>query len=289
MKKKRRPNSTDVQVGIHSGASADRRDVADRSRQPAWRLVPAGPEYEKGANRVGAGRLPQIAAIFNIPISALFEAHAHALPGKGTESAAPVRLIPSKGALKLLGSYAEIENSAIRRCLIQLVDDRQGHAQEQERGPERTRGLTHGSQRAVRMWASKHLALVKPPADESVEAAEYPPLADTLRRLRGGWRPGGHLLADARRVEQWSVTRQARRGRVSVHRRRAPSTACSSFTIATVLALDPEEGWALLFGGRWVRLGEPLSQMPPLEATDVQSCAEDWLLSLSCLKIFICQ
>jgi transcriptional regulator with XRE-family HTH domain len=124
MKKKRRPNSTDVQVGesirahrliagMSQSALADRIGVSFQQVQ----------KYEKGANRVGAGRLPQIAAIFNIPISALFEAHAHALPGKGTESAAPVRLIPSKGALKLLGSYADIENSAIRRCLIQLVDE----------------------------------------------------------------------------------------------------------------------------------------------------------------------
>ena len=80
-------------------------------------------KYEKGANRVGAGRLPQIAAIFNIPISALFEAHAHAFPERATESAAPARLIASKSALKLLGLYADIENSAIRRSLIQLVDE----------------------------------------------------------------------------------------------------------------------------------------------------------------------
>ena len=84
MKKKRRPNSTDVQVGesirahrLIAGMSQS--DLASRIGVSFQQVQ----KYEKGANRVGAGRLPQIAAIFNIPISALFEAHAHALPGKG--------------------------------------------------------------------------------------------------------------------------------------------------------------------------------------------------------------
>ena len=124
MKKKRRPNSTDVQVGesirahrLIAGMSQS--DLANRIGVSFQQVQ----KYEKGANRVGAGRLPQIAEIFNIPISALFEAHAHAFPAKGTEGAAPARLIASKSALKLLGSYADIKNSAIRRCLIQLVDE----------------------------------------------------------------------------------------------------------------------------------------------------------------------
>ena len=124
MKKKRRPNSTDVQVGESIRAhrliaGMSQTDLANRIGVSFQQVQ----KYEKGANRVGAGRLPQIAAIFNIPISALFEAHAHAFPGKETESAAPARLISSRSALKLLGSYADIENSAIRRCLIQLVDE----------------------------------------------------------------------------------------------------------------------------------------------------------------------
>ena len=80
-------------------------------------------KYEKGTNRVGAGRLPLIAEIFNIPISALFEAYADAAPGKLTASAAPVKLIADKSALKLLGSYTDIPDPAVRRRLLQLVDE----------------------------------------------------------------------------------------------------------------------------------------------------------------------
>jgi hypothetical protein len=130
------------------------------------------------------------------------------------------------------------------------------------------------------MWTSKHLTLVKPPDDESVEAAQTRCSLDTLRRLRGGWRPGEHLLAEARRAEHWSVTRRGGAGVYQFIGAGVQSPAFRSFTVATVLALDPEEGWGLLFGGWWVRLGEPVPEMPPFDAADVQSCAEDWLLSL---------
>lgn len=124
IRKKRRPNSTDIQVGESIRAH---RLIAGMSQSDLASQIGVSfqqvQKYEKGANRVGAGRIPQIAAIFSIPISALFEAHAHAMPGKGTDSAAPVRLISNKGALRLLGSYTDIDNTAIRRCLIQLVDE----------------------------------------------------------------------------------------------------------------------------------------------------------------------
>ena len=80
-------------------------------------------KYERGANRVGAGRLPQIAAIFNIPITALFEASANAPSAKAAGGGAPFRLFSDKSVVRLLGSYADIPNRAIRRRLIQLVDE----------------------------------------------------------------------------------------------------------------------------------------------------------------------
>lgn len=78
-------------------------------------------KYEKGANRVGAGRLPQIAEIFNIPIGALFKGYADTSSGKGAGRAAPVGLIKDSTVLKLLTSYAEITDRTTRRCLSELV------------------------------------------------------------------------------------------------------------------------------------------------------------------------
>jgi transcriptional regulator with XRE-family HTH domain len=79
-------------------------------------------KYEKGTNRVGAGRLPQIAAIFNIPIGALFDANADTSSGESTAGAAPVKLISDRSTLKLLNSFTGITHRGLRRCLIDLVD-----------------------------------------------------------------------------------------------------------------------------------------------------------------------
>ena len=123
MRKKRRPNSTDIQVGqsirahrLIAGMSQS--DLASRLGVSFQQVQ----KYEKGINRVGAGRLPQIAAIFGIPISALFDANANTSANESMASTAPVKLIPDKSALRLLTSFSGIANRAIRRCLIELVD-----------------------------------------------------------------------------------------------------------------------------------------------------------------------
>ena len=72
-------------------------------------------KYEKGTNRVGAGRLPQIADILGVPIAALFTDQA----GSG---AAPVTLVTDADAVKILTAYAEIKDRSVRRHLSELVD-----------------------------------------------------------------------------------------------------------------------------------------------------------------------
>jgi transcriptional regulator with XRE-family HTH domain len=121
-RKKRRPNSTDIQIGesirahrliagLSQKALADRLGVSFQQVQ----------KYEKGTNRVGAGRLPQIAAILGIPISALFDATVDTSPG-APAGTAPIRLIPDKSVLRLLTSFAGVTNRAVRHGLIELVD-----------------------------------------------------------------------------------------------------------------------------------------------------------------------
>ena len=71
---------------------------------------------------VGAGRLPQIAAIFNISIGALFKGLADTSHGNDSGSVAPAKLITDPTVLKLLTSYADIKDRTTRRCLSELVD-----------------------------------------------------------------------------------------------------------------------------------------------------------------------
>ena len=121
--KKRSPNAADSEVGESIRAhrliaGMSQTDLANKLGVSFQQVQ----KYEKGVNRVGAGRLPQIAEIFNVPISALFNAHAETSSGRGKASSAPVKLITDPNVLKLLTAYSDITDRAIRRCIAELVE-----------------------------------------------------------------------------------------------------------------------------------------------------------------------
>lgn len=74
-------------------------------------------KYEKGTNRIGPDRLSKLAALFQVPMSALFEGTA------GTEGATPelFALLKPKGAVDLVRAYTEIESPALRQQILALV------------------------------------------------------------------------------------------------------------------------------------------------------------------------
>jgi transcriptional regulator with XRE-family HTH domain len=121
-RKNRQPNSADVQIGESIRAH---RLIVGMSQSDLARKLGVSfqqiQKYEKGANRVGAGRLPQIAKIFNIPIAALFDANANTSPGMSTATA-PIKLIPDRSTLKLLTAFGGIAHRKIRYSLVDLVD-----------------------------------------------------------------------------------------------------------------------------------------------------------------------
>ncbi len=120
--KRRRPNSADIQIGKSIRAH---RLIVGMSQSDLARKLGVSfqqiQKYEKGMNRVGAGRLPQIARIFDIPIGALFDANADTSPGESAGTA-PVKLIPDRNTLKLLNAFGGIAHSRIRHSLVGLVD-----------------------------------------------------------------------------------------------------------------------------------------------------------------------
>jgi transcriptional regulator with XRE-family HTH domain len=124
-KKNRQPSSADIELGESIRAH---RLIAGMSQSDlAGRLGVSFQQvqkYEKGSNRVGAGRLPQIAEIFGIQIGALFDVNANASPGgsKGTKGTAPVKLLPDRSTLKLLTAFAGVTHPEVRNVLIDLVD-----------------------------------------------------------------------------------------------------------------------------------------------------------------------
>jgi transcriptional regulator with XRE-family HTH domain len=123
MKRKgRQPNSADTQIGESIRAH---RLIVGMSQSDLGRRLGVSfqqiQKYEKGMNRVGAGRLPEIAKIFNIPVGALFDANAVTSPG-GSRRSAPAKLIPDRNSLKLLTAFGGIAHSKIRHTLVDLVD-----------------------------------------------------------------------------------------------------------------------------------------------------------------------
>lgn len=79
-------------------------------------------KYEKGANRVGASRLTQIAEVLGVPIPTLFDgapapSHAPAPPEQS-----PRYLLAKPHSLRLLQGFDRIDNDATRLAVLHLVE-----------------------------------------------------------------------------------------------------------------------------------------------------------------------
>jgi transcriptional regulator with XRE-family HTH domain len=77
-------------------------------------------KYEKGVNRVGAGRLSRIADVLNVPVSFFFSGDITPAP-----SSAPTGLtfLGTAGAVRLVRAYSTIEDPQIRRALVDLAEE----------------------------------------------------------------------------------------------------------------------------------------------------------------------
>jgi transcriptional regulator with XRE-family HTH domain len=113
------PDPLDVMVGakirifrIHRGVSQI--DLAEQIGVTFQQVQ----KYERGMNRIGAGRLSRIATALGVSIGDLFES-----PGdKLADSTSPFRLLAEPGALRLLKSYARTSDPRARRAVIELAE-----------------------------------------------------------------------------------------------------------------------------------------------------------------------
>ena len=73
-------------------------------------------KYEKGVNRVGAGRLTKIAAVLGIEVGAFFGAKdgADAAAAKERGESSPLKLLTVSGAFRLLRAYGDIANFTVQ-------------------------------------------------------------------------------------------------------------------------------------------------------------------------------
>ncbi len=76
-------------------------------------------KYEKGANRISAGRLQRIAEVLGVPVAYFFASN-------GSQSAAAAdhdgEVLQSEGALRLARAYARNKEPGIRLQLLRLTE-----------------------------------------------------------------------------------------------------------------------------------------------------------------------
>ena len=80
-------------------------------------------KYEKGVNRIGAGRLYEVSRILGVPIDFFYEGVAAAPQGAGfAESGAPVMEFVSSGeGLQLSLAFMKIKDPKVRKRVLDLV------------------------------------------------------------------------------------------------------------------------------------------------------------------------
>jgi transcriptional regulator with XRE-family HTH domain len=76
-------------------------------------------KYEKGVNRVSAGRLVEIAAALDVPVTLL-----DGVPGVSRKTATPaaLALIAHAQPLRLVKALASIDEKGVRRSLLGLTE-----------------------------------------------------------------------------------------------------------------------------------------------------------------------
>jgi transcriptional regulator with XRE-family HTH domain len=77
-------------------------------------------KYEKGANRVGAGRLTRIAEALGVPVAFFFGDHGST--GKGAGASEALTFLETAGAVRLVKAYSDISDPEVRRALVDLAE-----------------------------------------------------------------------------------------------------------------------------------------------------------------------
>jgi transcriptional regulator with XRE-family HTH domain len=82
-------------------------------------------KYEKGVNRMGASRLQQISDILQVPVAFFFEGmpNASAPHGSALSMAQIDDFVSDSDGLRLIRALMRIDNTALRRRIVMLVQE----------------------------------------------------------------------------------------------------------------------------------------------------------------------
>src|SRR6516164_8582388 len=125
--RKKAPNPTDQYVGAR--VRMRRKELAMSQEQLAEAL---GITYqqvqkcEKGANRIGASRLQQISHILQVPVAFQGAPNASAPHGSNGSALSMAQIddfVSDSDGLRLIGAFMRIDNAALRRRIVMLVQE----------------------------------------------------------------------------------------------------------------------------------------------------------------------
>lgn len=78
-------------------------------------------KYEKGKNRVGAGRLLEIATALKVPVAHFFEGYANAVSDDDLETNLQ-QLMSTREGLAFARAFARITNPAVRQSFVTMAE-----------------------------------------------------------------------------------------------------------------------------------------------------------------------
>jgi transcriptional regulator with XRE-family HTH domain len=79
-------------------------------------------KYERGTNRVGAGRLQQLAHILQVPVPFFFEGLPLPSETSSEEGAYVADFLATSDGLSLAKYFMRIKNSKLRHCVVELAE-----------------------------------------------------------------------------------------------------------------------------------------------------------------------
>jgi transcriptional regulator with XRE-family HTH domain len=117
------PNAIDKQIGVQLRM---RRLTLDMSQQKLAADLGVSfqqvQKYEKGVNRIGAGRLRQLADVLQVPITFFYEDFPTARRSKAALPPAISDFLGSADGLALAQAFMSLRDARQRRCLVILAE-----------------------------------------------------------------------------------------------------------------------------------------------------------------------
>ena len=84
-------------------------------------------KYEKGVNRIGAGRLQRISEALEVPITFFFDASPHAAAtGSNSSPDSVFNLMQTSGSVRIVKAFHKIKSRKAREVLVNMAEEMAG-------------------------------------------------------------------------------------------------------------------------------------------------------------------